>query len=445
MLWLDPGLGKTAITLTTLGHLLKEKLLTGVLIVAPIKVIQMVWRQEAKKWAHTDHLTFSSIIGSRDQRCRALLKQADIYLINYENLQWLSETLNVFFVKNNRPLPFDGLVWDEINKMKNSGTRRVKAVKGILKHFKWTTGLTGTPTSNGYKDLHGQFLVVDGGHRLGTSKTAFSSKFYYSIPNTFKSVPYDNTETIIKELISDITLEMSAEDYNPLPNLMINDIELEFPQDLQEKYDQFEKEFFMQLDNDVNIEVFNKMALMNKCLQLSNGSVYPISGLPVWENVHSLKLEALERIIDEANGNQVLVAYQFKSDATRIMEHFKSIKPINLTACKTSSSLENAMTKWKKGECQLMIGHPQSMGHGIDGLQDNGHILVWFGLNWSLDLYEQFNARLRRQGQGIPVICHRIIMKGTLDYVQKATLGSKDESQASLRREIKNYRMEKWL
>jgi len=442
MLWLDMGLGKTVITLTSLAHLIRTQFLKGVIIVAPIRVIRLVWRQEAVKWEHTKHLRFSMITGTKDQRTRALLRPADVYMINYENLGWLSETLQTYFVKKERPMPFNGIIWDEISKMKNSATNRVKAFRKIADKFDWATGLTGTPASNGYKDLHGQFLVVDRGERLGTSKTQFKTRFYRKV-GPYKELPYEDTEDTIKKLIGDITLEMSAEDYNPLPDLMVNNIEIEMPDDLRTKYEKMEKEFFLVLDSGKEVEAFNQASLTNKCLQFSNGAMYPVAGMPLWEPVHDLKLDALEDIIDEAQGSPILCAYAYRSDAARIMEKFKHLDPINLTECKSEASLTNAMHRWKTGDCQLMIGHPASMGHGIDGLQKNGHILVWYGLNWSLDLYEQFNARVRRQGQGVPVICHRIMCKDTLDQAQGIALDDKATTQAGLRNAVKQYRISK--
>ncbi len=442
MLWLDPGLGKTITTLTSIAHLLKSGFLRGVVIVAPIRVIRLVWRQEAERWEHTKHLKFSMVAGTKDQRTRALLRPADVYLVNYENLGWLAETLETYFVKKNRPLPFNGIAWDEISKMKNSATNRVKAFKQIADKFDWTTGLTGTPASNGYKDLHGQYLVVDRGVRLGTSKTAFRTRFYRKV-GPYKEVPYEDTEDTIKKLIGDITLEMSAEDYMKLPDLMVNNIEIEMPDELRAKYDRLEKEFFLVLDSGKEIEAFNQAALTNKCLQFSNGAMYPIAGVPIWEPVHDLKLDALEEIIDEANGQPVFCAYSYRSDAERIMTRFKDLRPINLTECKSEASLINAMHRWKTGDCQLMIAHPASAGHGIDGLQKHGHILVWYGLNWSLELYEQFNARLRRQGQGAPVMCHRILMQDTLDQAQALALDEKATTQAGLRNAVKQYRKSK--
>jgi SNF2 family DNA or RNA helicase len=442
VLWLDMGLGKTTITLTSIAHLIRTNYLKAVLIVAPIRVCRLVWRQESMKWSHTQHLTFSMVMGNRDQRTRALLRKANIYLINYENLKWLSEVLHTYYINKSKPLPFDGMVWDEISKMKNSSTNRVKSFMEIFEHFKWKTGLTGTPAANGYADLHGQYLVIDGGVRLGTSKTAFRNRFYYK-NGPYRYKPFDNTEVEIKNLIGDITLQMSAEDYNPLPDLIVNDIYIDMDQKLRTKYEQLEKEFFFFLDNGEGVEVFNAASLTNKLLQFSNGAVYPIPGLPLWESVHDLKLEALEDVIEEANGQQILCAYAYRSDAQRIMERFKHLKPINLTDCKSESSLRGAMARWKAGDCPLMIGHPASMGHGIDGLQDAGHIVCWYGLNWSLDLYDQFNARVRRQGQAAPVICHRILTQNTMDQVQSEALDEKATTQTALRKAIKRYRESK--
>ena len=442
MMWLDMGLGKTVITLTSIAHLIRTQFLQAVVIVAPIRVIRLVWRQEAAKWAHTNHLKFSMVTGTRDQRTRALLRPADVYLVNYENLKWLSETLHTYFVSKSKPLPFNGVVWDEISKMKNSATDRVRAVRRVLDHFIWTTGLTGTPASNGYKDLHGQFLVVDKGQRLGSSKTAFRTRFYKKA-GPFKEVPYHDTEETIKNLIGDITLEMSAEDYNPLPDLIVNNIEVEMEGEVRVKYEQLEKDFFTQLDNGTTVEVFNQGSLTNKALQFSNGAVYPVAGMPLWEPIHDLKLDALEEILDEAQGSPVLCAYAYRSDAERIMTRFKDLRPINLTECKSEGSLVAAMDRWKSGDCALMIGHPASMGHGIDGLQKAGRTLVWFGLNWSLDLYDQFNARVRRQGQGAPVICHRIMCQDTLDQAQAIALDEKATTQAALRTAVKQYRQRK--
>jgi SNF2 family DNA or RNA helicase len=438
-LWLDMGLGKTVVTLSSIAHKINCGDLRAVLIVAPIRVCRMVWRQEALKWIHTQGLTFSMVVGDKDQRSRALMAKADIYLINYENLQWLTEALQTYYLKPKREIPFDGIVFDEISKCKNSSTQRVRALCKLLPQFKWTTGLTGTPASNGFKDLHGQYLVLDKGVRLGTSKTAFTNRWYKTC-GPHKLEPYADTVDRIKEIIGDMTLEMGAADYNPLPDIIINTVEVELNSQLRAAYDGMENELFIKLDSGAEIEMFNRASLTNRCLQFSNGAMYVSPGLPQWEEIHELKLEALDDIINEANGNQILCAYAYRSDAERIMKRYHKLRPINLTECKTQTSLNNAMRRWREKDCPLMIGHPGSMGHGLDGLQDSGHIVVWFGLNWSLDYFDQFNARVRRQGQGVPVICHRILCADTLDQAQALALGDKATTQADLRRAIKKYR-----
>lgn len=444
MLWIAMGGGKSVITLTSIEHLIRHQYLRAVVIVAPIRVIRMVWRQEAAKWQHTRGLKFSLVSGTANQRAHALLQKADVYLVNYDVLGWLAESLHTYFVAKDRQLPFDGIVWDEISKMKNSGTRRVKSFRKIAKHFKWSTGLTGTPASNGYKDLHGQFLVVDGGERLGTSKTQFRTRFYRKA-GPYTEVAYDDTESTIKNLIGDITLEMSAEEFGNLPDMVTNDIDVELPPDLRAKYDRMEKEFFLQLDSGSEIEAFNQASLTNKLLQFSNGAIYPVSGNPIWEDVHNLKLDALEDILDESQWSPVLCSYAYRSDAQRIMDRFNHLNPINLTECKSEHSLTSAMARWKDGKCPLMIGHAASMGFGVDGLQDAGHTIVWFGLNWSLDLYDQFNARLRRQGQSEPVKCHRILTRDTMDHAQSLALAEKATTQDGLLRAVREYRRTRGL
>jgi SNF2 family DNA or RNA helicase len=204
-----------------------------------------------------------------------------------------------------------------------------------------------------------------------------------------------------------------------------------------------EKDFFIKLDSGAEVESFNQASLTNRLLQFSNGAMYPIAGMPLWEPIHDAKLEALEEIIEEANGQPILCSYAYRSDAERIMKKFHDLDPINLTECKSEGALNDAMRRWKSGECRLMIGHPASMGHGIDGLQDRGHTIVWYGLNWSLDLYDQMNARLHRQGQGEPVICHRILCTDTMDEAQALALDEKATTQASLRKAVKEYRERK--
>jgi len=429
-LWIECGLGKTAITLTSIDHLLSNGFLKGVLIVAPLRVIRLVWRQEAAKWSHTQGLTFSLIQGTPAQREAAMAKKADIYLINYENLQWMTTV-----IKKNKTMPFDGVVYDEITFLKNSQSKRSKAVRKILDGFKWRTGLTGTPSPNGYMDLFGQYLVLDS-QRFGTSKTAFVNRFFYQ-NGPYELKPFEQTPQAIQAFIGDMTLQMSAEDYNPLPDMIINDTMVELPAAVRIRYEEMEKELFLQLDSGEEKEIFNAASLTNACLQLSNGAVYTEEG--EYTIVHDAKLDAMAELLEEEAGKPVLCAYTFRSDAERIMERFKHLNPINLIACKTEASLQDAMMRWKLGICPLMIGHPSGISHGIDGLQHNGNIIVWFGGTWSLDLFEQFNARLRRQGQGAPVMCHRILAENTFDLPQAERVEGKAFTQNNLRDAIKQY------
>lgn len=370
MLWLDMGLGKTAVTLTSIAHLIKTGALRSVLIVAPLRPLRLVWRQEALKWSHTAHLTFSLVSGTPDQRSRALARKADVYLINNENLKWLGDLLKTRLLSKGKELPFDGIVWDEVSKMKNSTTKRAKAMLPTVSAMKWMTGLTGTPASNGYIDLHGQYLVVDKGQRLGISKTNFVNTYYFK-EGLYKMKPHSFSLDEIKEKISDITLEMSAEEYNKLPDMVVNDVLIEFGKDLRHTYDTMEKEFFLQLDKDNGLELFNKGSLTNKCLQFSQGAVYLEAGKPEYHVLHDLKLEALDDIIDSAQGNPVLCSYAYKSDAARIMERFKLLKPVNLTECNSDKKLKDAMAYWKSGDCRLMIGHPACLGAGVEVLTEN--------------------------------------------------------------------------
>lgn len=406
------------------------------LVVAPLRVVHGVWEQESRKWSHTQHLTFSSITGSKDQRTQALRRKADIYLTNYENLGWLFGMIGRLTRRNKDLFPFDGIVWDEVTKCKNSSTRRVKSVKPYLKYFKWRTGLTGSMIPNGYRDLHGQFLVVDEGKRLGTSKTRFRERYFEQ--RGFKDIPYDDTPDKIQGIIKDITLQMDDKDYLSLPELIYNPIKVPLPPDLKAKYDQLEKDFFIALDHYL-IDAPNVVALHNKCFQFCNGAVYPIPENPLWVPVHDVKLKVLEEIIEGSGGKPVLVAYQYRSDADRIMAHFKRLKPINLTECKTRETLEAALQRWWTYDCPLMLGHASSISHGIDGLQKTSNTIVWFGLTYSFDNFYQFNRRLRRLGQQYPVICHEILIKDTLDLLPLQALKHKTSADQELRGALRNF------
>lgn len=442
-LWLFMGAGKTIITLTTASHLFDHGVIRGVLICGPLRVIQSVWDKEARKWEHTKHLTFSLIHGTPQERIRALYRPAHVYLTNYENLAWLSVQLDHYFIKQGYALPFDMLVLDESSKMKNSNSQRVAAIKPLLPYFKYRTGLTGTPATNGLIDLHGQFLVVDDGERLGPDLKTYRSNYFESIGyGGYKYACSKINSDMIHRQVADIVLEMREEDYIKLPDFIVHDIEVDLPPKARIKYNVLEKEFFVELDSGTPLEVQNEAAKINKLLQFSNGAAYTNTETREWEAVHDAKLDALEDIIEEAAGSPILLGYIFKPDAYRIQKKFKFA--VNLTGL-TGQEFNKAIDDFVDGKIKLLIGHPASIGHGVDSLQHGGRILVWFGIPWSLELYLQLNKRIHRRGQGEPVRAYRILGKDTMDQVVSVALQGKKVTQDTLRAAVAKYREERGL
>jgi len=457
MLWLQMGLGKTPVTLTTIVDRMRAGQVQKVLIFGPLRVIQAVWSREAKKWEHTRHLRFSVMHGSKEKRIRALFSDADVYLTNYENMNWLAETLDHYYISQGKPLPFQMVVYDEISKLKNStslrmagGSRdrkdrhgevhkiKVTGWRKIIPHIPIRTGLTGTPASNGYLDLHGQYLAVDGGQRLGAFVTHYKNDFFESDYMGWSYTPTEMGKQRIEELISDMTKKMDAKDYLDIPAVKVTNLMVDMPEKARKWYQEVEKEMFTQLESGREIEVFSRSSVSNKCLQFCNGSPY-FPDSTEFEAVHDAKLDALEDVLEEAGGSPVLCSYTFKSDAARIMKRFKKYKPVNLTAV-ASKDTEKVINDWNAGKIKLLIGHPASMGHGIDGLQESGNIVVWFGLNWSLELYEQMIGRINRQGQKRPVSVIRILCRDTIDLAVADALERKTDDQEGLKSALQRYR-----
>lgn len=458
MLWLGMGLGKTPITLTTIVDRMRAGQVKKTLIFGPLRVIQAVWAREARKWEHTKHLRFSVVHGTKEKRTRALFADADIYLVNYEAMNWLAETLDHYYLSQKKPLPFEMVVYDEVSKLKNSTTLRMKGGKRdrmdgrgepvtikvtgwrkMINEFKYRTGLTGTPASNGYLDLHGQFLAVDGGDRLGEFITHYKDSYFASDYSGWSYTPTELGKQWIEYKISDITTKMDAKDYLDLPAVKVTNIMVDLPAAARKAYQEVEKNMFTLLDTGQEVEVFSRSSVSNKCLQFCNGSPYLSSESPEYQVVHDAKLDALEEVLEEAGGAPVLCSYAFKADAERIMKKFKKYKPVNLTQTK-SADTERIINDWNSGKIKLMIGHPASMGHGVDGLQDSGSILVWFGLNWSLELYEQMCGRLDRQGQTKPVSILRILCNDTVDLAVADALERKTDDQEGLKNALQRYR-----
>lgn len=458
MLWLQMGLGKTVITLTTINELMRAGRVKKTLIFGPLRVIQAVWAKEASKWSHLNHLRFSVMHGSKDKRTRALFADADVYLINYHGMNWLAETLDHYYLSQGREIPFDFVVYDEVSQLKNSTTLRMAGGKRdrkdprghnysvkvtgwrkLIPHFKYRTGLTGTPASNGYLDLFGQYLAVDGGERLGEYVTHYKDSYFMSDYNGWNYVPTELGKQWIEFKISDITKKMDAKDYLDMPECKTVNMMVDLPASARKAYTELEKDMFTQLDSGQEVEVFSRSSVSNKCLQFCNGTPYLSSDSHEFEEVHDAKLDALEEVLEEAAGSPVLCSYTFKSDAQRIMKKFKKYNPVNLTAA-ASKDTGRIIDDWNAGKVKLLIGHPASMGHGVDGLQYSGSIMVWFGLNWSLELYEQMCARLNRQGQKQPVTIIRILCNDTVDLAVADAIERKSDDQEGLKSALQRYR-----
>jgi SNF2 family DNA or RNA helicase len=457
MLWLQMGLGKTIITLTSIIERMNAGQVKKILIFGPLRVIQSVWRAECRKWSHTKHLRCSILHGNKEKRTRALFINAHIYLCNYENMNWLAETLDHYYLAQGKPLPFQMVVYDEVSKLKNSTTRRmaggyrdftdkqgnehkikITGWRKFINEFDYRMGLTGTPASNGYLDLHGQYLAVDGGQRLGEYITHYKNSYFVSDYMGWKYVPSDVGKQWIEHKISDITLKMDAADYLDLPAVKTVNLMVDLPPKARKAYEDVERDLFTQLDNGTEIELFSRTSVSNKCLQFCNGTPY-VGDTKEFEKLHDVKLEALEDVLEEAAGQPVLCSYTFKSDARRIMKRFKAYKPVNLTET-PSKDTEAVIQRWKDGKIKLLLGHPASMGHGIDGLQENGSIIVWFGLNWSLELHDQMNGRLNRQGQKQSVTVIRILCNDTIDLAVADAIERKTDDQEGLKAALERYR-----
>jgi SNF2 family DNA or RNA helicase len=451
MLWLDIGLGKTIISLTSIEELLDSYKISSALILAPLKVVEAVWEQEALKWEHTKRLKFSAILGTPEQRLKALMTPADIYLVNYEQLQWLMGrkkatktlpatrgVLNEYWLDKGRRLPFDMVVYDEISKLKTATSKRAKAFQKILPTFIYRTGLTGTPAANGVVDLHGQYLMVDGGHRLGPNITSFRNRWLMRDAYSEKWVTRRGATEEIKRLVSDITLEMNADDYLQLPPVVDQDIKIQMPERAYKQYKQFEKAFFLAMDEG-EVEAFNAGAKSTKCRQLANGAVYVGEDSEEWAKFHDAKIEAVAELLDELGDKPLLLCYQFRHDVERICKRFPE------AVCLDRKGTAEKVERWNRGEIKLLIGHPASMGHGLN-LQYGGNHVAWFGLPWSLELYDQAIGRIARNGQkGEVVVNHRLIAEGTIELGIATALSSKGKTQEDLRAAVKSYREEQGL
>ncbi|MGQ7328301.1 SNF2-related protein [Streptococcus suis] len=420
---LDMGMGKTATTLSAVNELMFDRFeVTKVLVIAPLRVANSVWSDEIEQWSELRNLRYSKIVGTPKQRKVALQKDADIYIVNRENLPWLVEQCSPYF-------KWDMVVIDELSSFKSWLSKRFKAFMAMRPYMKRVVGLTGTPSSNGLMDLFAEFKVIDGGERLGRFIGEFRSRYFEEGRRNgnivYEYIPMDYAECQIQDKISDITISMKALDYLDMPELISTKKLVRMSEKEKEKYSQFKKEYVLSELDGLEVTAANAASLTNKLVQLSNGAVYSDDHKVV--PLHEQKLDALEDILESANGEPVLVAYWFKHDLARIMGRLEKLK-VKSRVLKT----EEDIREWNKGNVSVGLLHPAGAGHGLN-LQKGGHHLVWFGLTWSLELYQQTNARLWRQGQeSETVVIQHIVTEGTIDEEILKALGNKDAQQERL-------------
>lgn len=428
--FLDMGLGKTVSTLTAVNYLMNDYCeINSTLVIAPKRVAESVWQEEADKWNHLKHLRFSKIIGPEAKRIEALKAKADVYIISRDNIAWLCA------LYGGGKLPFDMIIIDELSSFKSYKSLRFKALRASQPYLKRLVGLTGTPAPNGLIDLWPQIYLMDRGARLEKTISRYREK-YFRPGRTNGHVVYsyslmENSENQIHEKISDICISMKAEDYLQMPLRTDNFIKLRMSEALKKQYQDFEKNKVLELinsnDEASEINVVNAAALSNKLLQFANGAIYDENrGV---HGVHDIKLEALKEIVENSQGQPILVAWTFQFDRDRIKEALKAYSPREL---KTNKDIED----WNAGKIQVMLAHPASAGHGLN-LQAGGSIIVWYGQTWSLELYQQFNARLYRQGQQNHVIINHLILEGSHDEDVVFALKHKDKKQNNLMNSIK--------
>lgn len=419
--------GKTSITLTAINDLKYNRFqISKVLVIAPKKVAEDTWTREQQKWEHLKMLRVIPVLGSLAKRIKALNTPADVYVINRENVVWL-----VDYYKND--WPFDMVVIDELSSFKNQNSKRFKALKNIRPLIKRIIGLTGTPASNGYIDIWAQIYLLDQGERLGKYITHFRENYFLpdkrDSQRVFSYKPRDGAVELIKNKISDICISLSAKDYLKMPEKVIDNRFIKLDSKAQNQYKEFEKEMFLQI-NEEEIDVTSAVALSNKLLQFCNGAVYK-EDRNQYVEVHDCKIEALLELIEEAQGQSLLIFYNFKHDLERIERELKKLK-MRIGILKDSKDIE----RWNNGELDVFLAHPASAAYGLN-LQDGGSHIVWFGLNYSLELYQQANARLYRQGQKNTVFIHNLIIDGCRDIDVLNALEDKNSNQEALLESLK--------
>lgn len=413
---LEMGLGKSIITLTALGDLLFDSFEAHkILVIAPLRVARNTWPAEIEKWDHLRGLTYSAAVGTEAERKAALLRRADITIINRENIQWLVESSGL-------PFDYDTVVVDELSSFKSHRSMRFRALMKARPRVRRIIGLTGTPTGNGLMDLWAEFRLLDMGKRLGRFIGQYRTEYFTPDKRNgqvvFSYKPLPDAEKRIYGKISDITISMKSSDHLQMPELVAAEYPVRLSEAERGRYDELKRDLVLKTPNG-EITAANAAALSGKLCQMANGAVYGDNGEVF--HIHDRKLDALEDLIEAANGKPVLIAYWFKHDLERILERFPAER----------LDSADSFRRWNCSEIPVALIHPASAGHGLN-LQAGGSTLIWFGLTWSLELYQQTNARLWRQGQKDAVVIHHIVAKGTIDEQIITALKRKDKTQAAL-------------
>ena len=420
-LFLFMGAGKSVSTLTAITDLLDSCMILKPLIIAPLRVANTVWKQEAENWQHTRHLNIVVVTGGEKQRLAALKRTADVYVINRENVRWL---VNLYGQK----WPFDFVAIDESSSFKSAASDRFKALKSIINKTDYITLLTGTPSPNGLIDLWSQFYLVDFGERLGRTLTGYKSRFFNSGGfGGYKLTPKPEAQGIIEKLIAPVVLSMTAEDHIELPDRIDLEVKVDIGAEAKRQYLELQREQILAIGDDI-INPAHMAAVVGKLFEFCNGAMYSTPGSDHYLEMHKAKLIALRDIMDDNPDENVLVAYNFKSDRERILNAFPEAVVLDKDP--------ETVRRWNNGEIRMLLANPASAGHGLN-LQRGGALAIWFGLNWSLELYQQFNARLHRQGQMRPVRIIHLIAEGLLDERVMATLADKNATQQTLIESLK--------
>lgn len=429
-LWLDPGLGKTSITLQAIKILKEANACRKALVVSPLRPAHAVWPVEMSKWDNFSDLTVSVLHGSN--KAKFLDDKSIIHVINFEGLQWLARML----AQRKEPFPYDILIVDEISYLRNTRTERFKSLAPMLDKFKRRFGLTGSPAPNSLMDVFGPQLVIDRGATFGRYITHFRTAYFYQTGyGGYTWALQAGAADKIYDLMAEKVLRMKAEDYLDMPELLLNRVYVELPKAAKLMYKELEDKLLVEVDTE-QVTASTAAVAVGKCQQMANGAIYADGAEREVKPVHDEKLNAAEELVEGLNGQPCIIGYHFRHDLTRLQKLFPDA-PV-LGSGVTGQAMNNIIDRWNAGEVPVLLAHPQSAGHGLN-LQGAGHAVIWFSNTWSLEIYEQFIRRLWRQGQRNNIVVHQIIAKDTIDEAIVAAISGKDKTQQALLDAIRDY------